>query len=171
MNGAHRGAKQRAEGTTKRARAVEIAVSGVPLPRWRGRLKRFCAKALSGAGFMEWDISILLCDDGRIAELNGRYRGKNHPTDVLSFPLGERESGSVGAAALVVSGDIAISLDTLRRNAGELGLPEDEELKRLLVHGLLHLAGMDHGRGTRKGMIALQEKLVSALGGERVIGE
>jgi probable rRNA maturation factor len=146
-------------------RSIEIAVDGIAAPRWRKRLSRFCATALTAAGFPQWEISILLCDDERITTLNGRYRGMPRPTDVLSFP------GEVEVTRGAVAGDIAISLDTLRRNAVAFGVSEEEELKRLTVHGILHLAGMDHGRGKGRKMLALQEKLLERLKAERIIRE
>jgi len=146
-------------------RSIEIAVEGVPAPRWRKRLSRFCAAALTAAGFAQWEISLLLCDDERITTLNGRYRGMHRPTDVLSF-LGD-EKGTERA----VVGDIAISLDTMRRNAVAFSVSEEEELKRLTVHGILHLAGMDHGRGKGRKMLALQENLLERLKAERIIRE
>jgi len=106
------------------------------------------------------DVSILLCGDERIAELNRRYRGIDRPTDVLSFPRGEK-----GA----LSGDIAISLETLARNAAAYGVSRDEELKRLAIHGLLHLAGMDHGRGKGSAMLRLQARIAEEMEGERII--
>jgi probable rRNA maturation factor len=145
-------------------RLIEVAVDGVPAPRWRKKLSRFCAAALTAAGFAQWEISLLLCDDQRITALNGRYRGIHRPTDVLSFPGEEAVSGAV-------VGDIAISLDTLRRNAVAFGVSEEEELKRLTVHGILHLAGMDHGRGKGRKMLGLQEKLMERLKTERIIRE
>jgi probable rRNA maturation factor len=86
-------------------------------------------------------------------------------TDVLSFPEED------GRKSDPVEGDIAISLEALRRNAAEFGVPENEEMKRLLVHGLLHLAGMNHGRGRGGVMLALQEKLLDTLRLERIYGE
>jgi probable rRNA maturation factor len=121
-------------------------------------------------GAAEWDLSILLCDDARMRKLNGRYRGKDNTTDVLSFPREEHHRRS--AASLegsVVAGDIAISMDTLRRNAFALSVTEEEELKRLLIHGILHCAGMDHGTGKGKGMLALQERLLGELHQVRII--
>ena len=145
-------------------RSIEIAVDGMPAPRWRKRLSRFCATALIAAGFAQWEISLLLCGDERITTLNGRYRGKSRPTDVLSFPGDDAGRGAV-------AGDIAISLDTLRRNAAAFGVSEEEELKRITVHGILHLAGMDHGRGKGRKMLILQEKLMEQLKTERIIRE
>jgi probable rRNA maturation factor len=145
--------------------SIEIAVDGFPAPRWRRGLSRFCVNALTEAGFTQWEISLLLCDDARIASLNGRYRGLHRPTDVLSF------AGESGGTPGRVSGDIAISLDTLRRNAIAFGVTEDEELKRLTIHGILHLAGMDHGRGKGRQMRDLQEKLLESLRAARIIRE
>jgi probable rRNA maturation factor len=130
-------------------------------PRWSARLARFCRHVLREAGAEGWDISILLCDDGMIADLNRRYRGIAQPTDVLSF--------SRSVEPLRVAGDIAISCDTLRRNAKEYGVSAEGELKRLTTHGILHLAGMDHGRGKGRAMLALQERIVEKLRAERII--
>jgi probable rRNA maturation factor len=146
-------------------RAVEVAVEGVAAPGLRTPLKGFCARALRSAGMTQWEVSILLCGDDRIRDLNGRYRGKARPTDVLSFPADVAEGEGI------VAGDIAISLPTMRRNAAAYGVPESEELKRLLVHGLLHLAGMEHGRGKGRKMLALQERLLARLQAERIIRE
>jgi probable rRNA maturation factor len=144
-------------------RSIEIAVDGIPAPRWRKRLSRFCDAALIAAGFTEWEISLLLCGDERMTSLNARYRGMHRPTDVLSFPRDHEGTG--------VAGDIAISLDTLRRNAAAFSVTEEEELKRLTVHGILHLAGMDHGRDKGRKMLALQEKLFELLKAERIFRE
>jgi probable rRNA maturation factor len=114
---------------------------------------------------MQWEISLLLCDDERIESLNERYRGIKRPTDVLSF------CGESGGTPGGVTGDIAISIDTLRRNAVEFGVTEEEELKRLIIHGILHLAGMDHGRGKGRQMLVLQEKLMEGLRAARIIRE
>lgn len=81
------------------------------------------------------EVSLSLVPDGEMRELNRRFRGKDKPTDVLSFPLQE------GRRHL---GDVVISLDTARRQADEGGWPLSVELRRLLAHGLLHCAGHDH---------------------------
>jgi probable rRNA maturation factor len=145
-----------------RTRSVEISLSGIPAPAWKRRIPGFCRKVLLAAGYGDWEISLLLCDDARITELNAKYRGKNRPTDVLSFPWNEKDT---------VAGDIAISLPAMRRNAALFGAAENEELKRLLIHGILHVAGMDHGRGRSGPMLDLQEKLIEQLRAELVITE
>jgi len=142
---------------------VDVSVDGVPAPPWRKRLASFCPRVLSLIGVEAWDIAILLCGDERMTELNTRYRAKARPTDVLSFP---REEASDLAS---IHGDLALCLDAMRRNALRFGVSEDDELKRLIVHGLLHLAGMDHGRGKGRKMLTLQEKLLSDLGGQKIM--
>ena len=79
-------------------------------------------------------IACLIADDAEIRGLNRRYRGKNYSTDVLSFP----------AARNGQAGDIAISIDRARSQAAERGHTLAEELRILMLHGALHLAGMDH---------------------------
>jgi len=147
------------------SRSVEIVVDGVRAPVRAARLSRFCSKALRAAGFRAWEVAVLLCGDDRMRGLNRRYRGRADPTDVLSFP---REEGRREEA---VCGDIAVSLDTLGKNAARFDTSENDEMKRLLVHGLLHLAGMDHGRGKSGAMLALQERLLRELQSDVIYGE
>ena len=90
------------------------------------------------------ELSILLLDDPAIAELNLRYRDKQGPTDVLSFPMHDPETPPLPVAVL---GDVVISLDTARRQADEQQITLLEELAALLTHGILHLVGYDHERG------------------------
>ncbi len=85
-------------------------------------------------------VDIVLVDDAAIRELNVRYRGIDQPTDVLSFDLGDAAPAATGAPA----GEIYISVDRARAQASELDVPLLEELGRLMIHGLLHLAGRDH---------------------------
>ncbi len=130
------------------------------------RCERFCRAVLDRLGIRGWELSVLLCGDRFIQTLNARYRGIDRPTDVLSFAQDEgaedgagptrppgpkraapvRGGGGAGGALRPV-GDIVLSLETARRNAAGEGIPEEEELKKLLVHGILHLAGMDHPEG------------------------
>ncbi|MFA6548512.1 MAG: rRNA maturation RNase YbeY [Candidatus Margulisiibacteriota bacterium] len=84
-------------------------------------------------------INLELMDDKRIRELNRRFRKIDRATDVLSFPLGEDG----------ILGDIAISEPAARRNAKRYGVGYKSELKRLVVHGVLHILGYDHGEKMR----------------------
>jgi probable rRNA maturation factor len=157
--------KSGASSAARQPRVVEIAADGVSMPRGQARLTGFCAKALAAAGHSSWQVSLLICGDERMTTLNSRYRGRNEPTDVLTFPDEEgRKEGPV-------RGDVAICLPALCRNAAAFEVTENEEMKRLLIHGLLHLAGMDHGRGKSGEMLALQEELLKELRSENIFGE
>jgi probable rRNA maturation factor len=82
---------------------------------------------------MKAELSVVLCDDSFIQDLNLRYRQKDKPTDVLSFGLEDD----------VLLGDIVISVDTAARQADRAGWPLSSEIAMLGVHGLLHLLGYD----------------------------
>lgn len=87
------------------------------------------------------ELSVLLCDDATIHELNRDYRKKNKPTDVLAFAMREGEDGHLAGDLL---GDVIISLETATRQAKERGVVTRDEVMMLLAHGLLHLLGWDH---------------------------
>ena len=111
------------------------------------------------------ELSILITDDREIHALNAEYRGKDKPTDVLSFALGEN-GGVCGAEIL---GDLVISLPTARRQAREYGVTVKEELLRLLIHGTLHLLGYDHEKVAPRiaaRMRRTEEKLYGSISGE-----
>ncbi len=95
------------------------------------RVLHGAARALRVGG----EVALLLTGDRRVRSLNARYRGKNKPTDVLSFP------GPGGDAGL---GDIVISVETAERNAKGLGRTLPQELDVLALHGFLHVLGYDH---------------------------
>jgi len=101
-------------------------------------LKQLCPELQLPAEACE--LEILFTDDEEIQSLNSAYRGKDRPTDVLSFPDGDLNP-ETGAFQL---GSIAISLDTAGRQAAEIGQSLVTELRFLILHGLLHLLGFDH---------------------------
>jgi probable rRNA maturation factor len=109
-----------------------------------------------------WDISVVFCDDAEIRALNKTWRGLDEATDILSFPLGDdfTEDGVTRYNA----GDLVISVETLRENAAYFQVDELRELRRLLIHGILHLAGYDHPSNERtEPMLVLQEELLDVL--------
>jgi probable rRNA maturation factor len=100
-------------------------------------LNRFLASAIEVLG-LTGEFSVLLTGDEQLRALNLQFRGKDKPTDVLSFPpLAETAGGG---------GDLAISLETASVQAAERGHTLQMEVKLLILHGLLHLAGYDHER-------------------------
>ena len=147
-------------------------VPDMPEPKWGKSLGGFARKVLARLGRNNWDLSVLLCTDKTIGGLNRRYRGRAEATDVLSFAQDEGKEfpGQCRNGRQRIPGDIAISLDTMRKNAGRFGISEDEELRRLLIHGILHLDGMDHksNRETEP-MLQLQEKILTDLEGARIL--
>ncbi len=122
---------------------VELKLPRSARPR-RRELSRFLRQAIDATG-LAGDVSVLLTGDDAIRTLNRKYRRKDQATDVLSFP-------AVDGAA--IAGDLAISLETASQQAREHGHTLEMEIKVLLLHGLLHLAGYDHeaddGRMYRK---------------------
>jgi probable rRNA maturation factor len=99
----------------------------------RGPLRRFLgdiAARIAGGR----SITCLITQDAHLRALNRQFRGRDYPTDVLSFP----------GAGTGVGGELAISLDAAARQAAELGHSVEVELRILILHGVLHLTGMDH---------------------------
>jgi probable rRNA maturation factor len=106
-------------------------------------LARFLHSAQRAAG-LEGEVQVLLADDATLKRLNRTFRAKNKPTDVLSFPAVSPDVffGEPGASSL--AGDLAISIETAARQAAEFGHTLRDEVRVLLLHGVLHLAGFDH---------------------------
>lgn len=94
------------------------------------------------------EVSLLACDDKRIASLNGEFRGKPAVTNVLSWPSEERGAEEPGGRPFPPGdpelGDIALAWETCAREAAETGKPHEDHISHLLVHGFLHLLGYDH---------------------------
>ena len=105
------------------------------------------------------DIGYMFVDDEKILEVNRQYLGHDYYTDIITFDYCEGD---------VISGDLFISLDTVRTNAEQVGATYEEELHRVIIHGILHLCGInDKGPGEREIMEAAEDKalaLRSSLG-------
>jgi probable rRNA maturation factor len=115
----------------------------------------------SAAPTVRGEVTVLLTGDAQIRRLNRRFRGKDRATDVLSFDIGD------GRVAGEPFGDIVVSVETARRQAREYGAPIHEELRRLVVHGALHLCGLDHQeRREAAKMHGLTRRLVAKLESE-----
>jgi len=106
-------------------------------------MKKTAKTILSALGCERASLSLLFTDDPVIHVLNRRWLKRDRPTDVISWAAEE-----TGPRDFL--GDIAISIDTAVRQAAELGHSLDDELARLLIHGILHLRGHDHVRGGKK---------------------
>jgi probable rRNA maturation factor len=124
------------------AKALIIDVA-MPCPAWRRRIRgviglarETAAAVLTDAGVADAEVSLVLGDDAVVRTLNRRWRRKDAPTNVLSFPTGERR----------MLGDVVLAFETVVREAKEQGKPLAHHLRHLIVHGVLHLLGYDHER-------------------------
>lgn len=154
---------------------IVSSAENIPAPVWLSKVEPFVLSVMEKLHFDGEELSILFCDDTLMQSLNDSYRHINASTDVLSFENGDiytDEDGNEWKNA----GDIAVSLEMLKTNAAYFGCTENDELKRLLVHGLLHLNGMDHGEEHIEKnippvceMLKLQEKTLSELQNEKII--
>lgn len=128
---------------------------GVRVPGLATWLRRVAPASARG------DVGVALVSDGRIRELNRRYRRADRPTDVLSFPS---DHAPVRSAPTYL-GDIVIATGVARRQAREAGHPYGTELRVLALHGLLHLLGYDHHHPADRGRMARLERRLRAAGG------
>jgi probable rRNA maturation factor len=123
---------------------MSVRVAGPPrgAPRFDRRLLASRARRVLGAlGLPRAELSVALVSDAAIAALNEAHRGKRGPTDVLSYSLVE---GAHAAHRAELLGDVVIALGVAQSQARELGHSLNDELLRLLIHGVLHLLGYDH---------------------------
>lgn len=113
-------------------------------------------------------VSILLSDDTEVHALNREWRGKDNPTNVLSFPMLERADllALTADGPLELLGDIALALQTCTREAAEKGISLADHTAHLIVHGMLHLAGYDHETSPQDAiaMEALEIKALALIG-------
>lgn len=135
---------------------------------YSGISEEFLENALQVGGEMEkispeTELEVVLTNDEEIHKLNAEYRGKDRPTDVLSFSWAEAEEKFPGEPELL--GEIIISLDTAKRQAEEYGHSYEREMAFLAIHGLLHLVGYDHelGQEEEERMKIRQDEILKSL--------
>ena len=138
---------------------VLFRTEGLPVPDWIKKAEKFVYKVLDTLDLKNWELSVLFCSNSYIKSLNAQYRGKDEATDVLSFSLGTKLPGG-----RYLAGDIVISLDALEENVRFFQVSAEEELRRLLIHGILHLAGFDHSTNrAEEPMLKTQEEILFRL--------
>ncbi len=120
-----------------------------------GRALVSTARRLLGAIGESGALSLTLVGDEAMRALNRDYRGKDAPTDVLSFPM---DGTGMPAPSERLLGDVVISVDTARRQAADYDAPLQHEIYRLLIHGLLHLQGHDHVIAAERHAMELRER-------------
>jgi probable rRNA maturation factor len=128
------------------------AYLSVAVPMSSREIIRICQEIFSRLGSKEPFLDVLITHDGPMKDLNRRFLGMEGPTNVLSFPEAGRDS-------LESLGQLVINIDAIKRESCLYGQDPADYLVRLLVHGILHLAGYEHGRE----MDDMAEELISVL--------
>jgi probable rRNA maturation factor len=106
-------------------------------------------------GFPDGELSVLIVDNAQIQQLNRAYLQRDHPTNVISFAMQEGEGQGVQPQLL---GDVVISAERAAQDAADAGVPFESELVFLLLHGILHLLGFDHERGSAEDARLMEAK-------------
>lgn len=142
--------------------AAELAVDVIvqdgrweTVPHTEDMVVRAARAAAAGAPAPA-ELAVLLADDAALRDLNLHWRGKDRPTNVLSFPPGAE------ARARGHLGDIALAYETLAREAASEGKPVAHHLQHLVVHGVLHLLGMDHETAAAAEEMEARERAILA---------
>lgn len=133
---------------------ISYNTDGVKMPKIKKRDTTAWIKAVAATyGRRVGDIGYMFVDDEKILEVNREYLGHDYYTDIITFDYDEGD---------VISGDLFISLDTVRTNAQQFEKPYDEELHRVIIHGILHLCGInDKGPGERELMEAAENRALA----------
>lgn len=129
---------------------------GISMPKIKKRDTNVWIKSVAESyGKRVGDIAYIFCDDEKILEVNRQYLQHDYYTDIITFDYCEGN---------VISGDLFISLDTVRSNSEEQKTTYEEELHRVIIHGILHLCGInDKGPGEREVMEAAENKALSMI--------
>ena len=134
---------------------VQFIAENIEMPVLnKAAVEHWIRRVAAGYGFAVGDLTYIFCDDARILEVNRQFLGHDYYTDVITFDY---------STPARVSGDIYISLDTVRSNAEMVGVRFEDELHRILVHGLLHLTGQGDKTPETKAQMTAKEEAALAL--------
>lgn len=127
---------------------------GVKVPKIKKReTTKWIREVAATYGRKVGEVGYMFVDDEKILEVNNEYLGHNYYTDIITFDYNEGNT---------LNGDLVISLDTVKTNAEKFGKTYDEELHRVIIHGILHLCGInDKGPGEREIMEAAENKALA----------
>ncbi len=133
---------------------ITYQTDGVKMPAIKRRENSAWIKAVAASyGKKTGEIAYIFCNDEKILEVNRAYLRHDYYTDIITFDYGEGD---------VISGDLFISLDTVRSNAEQMGTAYDDELHRVIIHGILHLCGIcDKGVGEREIMETAENRALA----------
>lgn len=135
---------------------ITYQTDGVKMPSIKKRETTAWIKAVTKTyGKHTGDIAYIFCSDEKILEVNRQYLQHDYYTDIITFDYTEGDR---------ISGDLFISLDTVRTNAEQFKTPYETELRRVIIHGILHLCGInDKGPGERETMEAAENRALGML--------
>lgn len=135
---------------------ISYQTEGVKMPPIKRRAVSAWVKAVAASyGKNVGEIAYIFCNDDKILEVNREYLQHDYYTDIITFDYCEGD---------IISGDLFISLDTVRSNSELVGAPYEQELHRVIIHGILHLCGIDDkGPGEREIMEACEDKALAML--------
>lgn len=135
---------------------ISYQSDGIPMPRIKHRETSAWIKKVAAAhGRKIGEVGYMFVNDEKILEVNREYLGHDYYTDVITFDYDEDD---------IINGDIVISLDTVRSNAEKFGKFYDDELHRVIIHGILHLCGInDKGPGEREIMEKNEDEALALL--------
>ena len=133
---------------------ISYNTEGVKMPKIGKRETNAWIKAVAAKyGKKVGEVAYIFCDDEKILEVNREYLQHDYYTDIITFDYCEGK---------VISGDLFISLDTVRTNAEQVGATYEQELNRVIIHGILHLCGIDDkGPGEREKMEQAENEALS----------
>ncbi len=142
---------------------ITYTTDGVKMPAIRRRDTSAWIKAVAATyGKRVGDIGYIFCNDEKILEVNRQYLQHDYYTDIITFDYSD--DALLTGRKDTIAGDLFISLDTVRSNAEQQGTTYDEELHRVIIHGILHLCGInDKGPGEREVMEAAENKALALL--------
>jgi len=142
---------------------ITYTTDGVKMPAIRRRDTSAWIKAVAATyGKRVGDIGYIFCNDKKILEVNRQYLQHDYYTDIITFDYSD--DALLTGRKDTIAGDLFISLDTVRSNAEQQGTTYDEELHRVIIHGILHLCGInDKGPGEREVMEAAENKALALL--------
>lgn len=123
------------------------------------RLRRLSVKTLSDEGVQNGELSVVFLDEKTMRDLNLKYRSRDSSTDVLSFKIDD----PAAEEEVVLLGDVVVCPQVARRNADRLGLSLQSELEHLVVHGILHILGYEHGEGTGHSMRNREKEILQSF--------
>ena len=151
-----------ADSCRKRNRMITYNSDGISMPKIKKRATTAWIRSVAASyGKRVGDVGYMFVDDEKILEVNRQYLGHDYYTDIITFDYDEGD---------VINGDLVISLDTVASNAEMLGKTYEEELHRVIIHGILHLCGLnDKGPGERELMEAAENRALATAPIERKV--